>query len=216
MMWEGLGLEMSVVGPQCVPADVSVAGSWRLHGELTSVVMGSKVPNYPVRWPSSQRSISAGQGCWHLCSASDPRACLQENPRQGSGCQQWVERELLAWLEVGSCRLYGPMRGSLRSRLEWQVPQPLCDEGCAHNRLAGYSLEPLGSHLWLLNSECGKGNCRSMFPALIHLASHKKPVATLWEVTGLDNADPSAGAVPRRRAKPSREPDTGTPLYINE
>ena len=63
-----------------------------------------------------------GAGGWHLCSAFGSRACLDGNSRKGSGCQQWVERVLLAWFEARSCGLDGPMRGSVKRRLELQVP----------------------------------------------------------------------------------------------
>lgn len=82
---------------------------------------GDRVKGAQLSSPMALKSeISAGG--WYLCSAFGSRACLDGNSRKGLGCQQWVERVLLAWFEARSCGLDGPMRGSVGSRLKLQVP----------------------------------------------------------------------------------------------
>lgn len=44
---------------------------------------------------------------------------------EGSKCQQWAGRVLLAGFERRSCQLGGPMRGSVRSHLEQHCPTEL-------------------------------------------------------------------------------------------
>lgn len=117
-MWKELGLEMKTwkvprACPQILPPRAAGGGQAH-HG-------GDGVRGAQSSSPMALKS-EIGAGGWHLCSAFGSRACLDGNSREGSGCQQRVQRVLPAWLEARSYRLDGPMRGSLRSHLELQVP----------------------------------------------------------------------------------------------
>ena len=96
--------------------DWSSLGRYFRQGQLEVVKLTIAVISSPMALKSE-----IGVGGWHLCSAFASRACLDGNSRKGSGCQQRVE-SASAWLEVRSCRLGGPMRGSMRSHLELQAP----------------------------------------------------------------------------------------------
>lgn len=117
-MWKELGLEVKTwkvprACPQILPPRAAGGGQAH-HG-------GDGVRGAQSSSPMALKS-EIGAGGWHLCSAFGSRACLDGNSREGSGCQQRVQRVLPAWLEARSYRLDGPMRGSLRSHLELQVP----------------------------------------------------------------------------------------------
>lgn len=118
MKWEELGLQVKTWEvPRACPQILlpGAAGGSQAHHS------GDGVKGTQLSSPMALKSEIGAEG-WHLCPAFGSRACLDGNSGKGLGCQQWVERVLLAWFEVRSCGLDGPMRGSVRSLLELQVP----------------------------------------------------------------------------------------------